>query len=73
MSLKDSLRRCLEKHPVIELSPELACQMRLAAGLRNRIAQGYSTVDHDRLKEEFQSGAKALRQFLNIAAEAVGL
>ena len=40
------------------ISLELAGQMRLAAGLRNRIAHGYSTVDHERLYEEFRSGAK---------------
>ncbi|HKV12628.1 MAG TPA: HepT-like ribonuclease domain-containing protein, partial [Thermoanaerobaculia bacterium] len=50
---------------------DLAERMRGAVGLRNRIAHGYSTVDHAKLQNEFRKGSEALRQFLtHVSSEA---
>lgn len=50
---------------------DLAERMRGAVGLRNRIAHGYSTVDHAKLQNEFRKGSQTLRQFLaRVSSEA---
>jgi uncharacterized protein YutE (UPF0331/DUF86 family) len=52
---------------------ELAPRLRAAVGLRNRIAHGYSGVDHARLHAEFAAGVEPLRRFLVAVAGAAGL
>jgi len=52
---------------------ELATNLRGAVGLRNRIAHGYSSVDHSRVLNEFLQGASALRSFLARAVVEAGL
>jgi uncharacterized protein YutE (UPF0331/DUF86 family) len=47
--------------------------LRGAAGLRNRIAHGYETVDHGRVQREYRDGISALRVFLATVATAAGL
>jgi uncharacterized protein YutE (UPF0331/DUF86 family) len=56
-----------------ELDRELADALRGAAGLRNRIAHGYNTLDHARLHAEFSHGVVTLRRFLAAAAGAARL
>jgi uncharacterized protein YutE (UPF0331/DUF86 family) len=51
----------------------LADGLRGAVGLRNRIAHGYATVDHDRLREEAAEGIAILRDFLVRVADAAGV
>ncbi len=51
----------------------LADGLRAAAGLRNRIAHGYTGVDHARLHDEFTQGVAILRRFLAAAAQAAQL
>ncbi len=62
---------CLADHGAIDR--ELATSMRAATGLRNRIAHGYASVNHDRLFKEYGEGSGALKKFLNLVAEAAGL
>lgn len=45
------------------LSDELAARMGRAAGLRNRIAHGYASVDLERLWAEIPDGLDALERF----------
>lgn len=52
---------------------DLAERLRGAVGLRNRIAHGYSTVDHAQLRSEFQKGAETLRRFLARVSSEAGL
>lgn len=52
---------------------DLAEGLRGAAGLRNLIAHGYSTVDHARVQREYQEGAANLRRFLAAVATEAGL
>jgi uncharacterized protein YutE (UPF0331/DUF86 family) len=52
---------------------ELARDLRGAAALRNRLAHGYSGIDHGRIHAELRQGAAALRRFLAAAARAAGL
>jgi len=51
----------------------LADALRSAAGLRNRIAHGYASVDHRRLHAESQEGLRGLRRFFAAIATAAGL
>lgn len=55
------------------ITREVATGMRGAVGLRNRIAHGYSMLDHGRLYEEAGSGIPTLRRFLLAVATAAGL
>lgn len=50
---------------------ELVLAMQAATGLRNRIAHGYATVDHQRLRREAGEGMPALRQFLKAVADTM--
>ena len=43
---------------------ELAVEMRAMVRFRNRIAHGYSSVDHRRMHGKIASGAAILRRFL---------
>ncbi len=52
---------------------DLAEGLRGAAGLRNRIAHGYSTVDHARIQREYREGISNLRRFLAAVATEAGL
>jgi uncharacterized protein YutE (UPF0331/DUF86 family) len=52
---------------------DLAARLRGAVGLRNRIAHGYSTVDHGKVQSEYQGGVATLRTFLSLVAEEAGL
>ncbi len=52
---------------------ELAQQLAGAVGLRNRIAHGYGTVDHSRIRSEFPEGVAALRRFLDRVSQEAGL
>jgi uncharacterized protein YutE (UPF0331/DUF86 family) len=61
----------LADHQAIDRA--LAERLRGAVGLRNRIAHGYSTVDHARIQSEFRQGAKALRHFLARLSSEAGL
>jgi uncharacterized protein YutE (UPF0331/DUF86 family) len=49
---------------------ELADSMRAATGLRNRIAHGYTLLDHRRLHTDARSGLLDLRRFLAAVADA---
>lgn len=51
----------------------LADELRTMAGLRNRIAHGYVTVQHDRPYEEAREGIPAIRVFLVAVAQAAGV
>lgn len=55
------------------ISRNLATFLREAVGLRNRIAHGYATVDHERLYREARDGTPRLKQFLAKIADAAGL
>lgn len=55
------------------LDDDLGEHMIQAVGLRNRIAHGYATLDHERLRRELDRGAEALRQFLARVALEAGL
>jgi uncharacterized protein YutE (UPF0331/DUF86 family) len=52
---------------------QLAGSLRLAAGLRNRIAHGYAMLDYRRVQVESQAGIPVLRQFLTAVALEAGL
>lgn len=55
------------------INRDLATSLRLATGLRNRIAHGYALLDHRRLHAESQAGMPALRELLTAVATAAGL
>ena len=58
----------------IDLSAHwVADRLRLAAGLRNRIAHGYAMLDYRRVQTEAQAGIPALRRFLAAVARDAGL
>ena len=52
---------------------DLAKGLGKAVSLRNRIAHGYSSVDHERIQNEYQTGVADLRRFLAAVASAAGL
>lgn len=52
---------------------ELAVTLRGAVGLRNRIAHGYASVDHERVHQEYRGGVEALRRFLSLVSSEAGL
>ena len=52
---------------------DLAKSLGQAVSLRNRIAHGYSSVDHERIQAEYQTGVADLRRFLAAVASAAGL
>ena len=52
---------------------DAAEQLRLAAGLRNRIAHGYALLDYRRVQTEANAGIPALRGFLALVAREAGL
>jgi uncharacterized protein YutE (UPF0331/DUF86 family) len=60
----------LAKHAVLD--PTLARAMTAAAGLRNRIAHAYATVDVDRLWGELPAGVDAIDQFAAAVARFLG-
>jgi uncharacterized protein YutE (UPF0331/DUF86 family) len=51
----------------------VADTLRLASGLRNRIAHGYAMLDYRRVQEEAQAGIPGLRVFLEVVARHAGL
>ncbi len=55
------------------MDQDLAMALRGAVGLRNRIAHGYASVDHARVKEEYRGGVEALRCFLSLVTSEAGL
>lgn len=55
------------------LDDDLTAGLRGAAGLRNRIAHGYTDIAPDRMYDEYQDGTAVLRRFLAIVAEEAGL
>jgi uncharacterized protein YutE (UPF0331/DUF86 family) len=55
------------------ISVPAATELRAMVGLRNRIAHGYATLDHERLHEEANAGLAAMRAFLVVIADAAGL
>jgi uncharacterized protein YutE (UPF0331/DUF86 family) len=55
------------------IDTDLATKLRQAVGLRNRIAHGYSTVDHEQIQNEYREGVMALRRFLGLVADEAGL
>ena len=61
----------LAKHGVIPAATSE--ELRAMVGLRNRIAHGYATVDHERLQQESKAGLAAIRTFLISIATAAGL
>ena len=61
----------LAEHRVIPLAT--ATELRAMVGLRNRIAHGYATVDHERLQQESKAGLTAMRTFLIAVATSAGL
>ena len=54
------------------IDPGAAGEMAAAAGLRNRIAHGYASVDVDRLWAEIPSGIAALECFAAALARFIG-
>lgn len=50
----------------------LASDLRAMVGLRNRIAHGYATLNHERLHEQANHGLAAMRAFLVAIADAAG-
>jgi uncharacterized protein YutE (UPF0331/DUF86 family) len=42
------------------LAPDLVNELSAATAMRNRIAHGYASVDHQRLWQELPSGLRAL-------------
>jgi uncharacterized protein YutE (UPF0331/DUF86 family) len=50
----------------------LAVSLGQAVGLRNRIAHGYASVDHERIQAEYQKGLADLRAFLAAVASKAG-
>ena len=52
---------------------DLAAALRLATGLRNRIAHGYAMLDYRRIHADSRTGIQALRRFLTAVAAAAGL
>ena len=52
---------------------KLAASLKGAVGLRNRIAHGYSTVDHERIHNEYREGVEVLRKFLALVADEAGM
>lgn len=61
----------LANHRVID--HKLAERLRGAVGLRNRIAHGYASVDHSKIREQFEQGAETLRRFLALVSSEAGL
>src|SRR5687767_1337013 len=61
----------LAEHGILE--PDLVMILRGAVGLRNRIAHGYGSVDHERIHQEYRAGLDALQRFLALVAEEAGL
>jgi uncharacterized protein YutE (UPF0331/DUF86 family) len=61
----------LAEHGVMER--DLAMILRGAVGLRNRIAHGYGSVDHERVHQEYRGGVEALRRFLSLVSSEAGL
>jgi uncharacterized protein YutE (UPF0331/DUF86 family) len=55
------------------MDQDLTMALRGAVGLRNRIAHGYASVDHARVKEEYRGGVEALRRFLSLVTFEAGL
>jgi len=55
------------------VSPSTAADLRAMVGLRNRIAHGYATLDHERLQQESKAGLAAMRAFLVAVADAARL
>ena len=66
-----SLFNVLASRKAIDL--DLAKSLGKAVSLRNRIAHGYSSVDHERIQNEYQAGVADLRRFLAVVASAAGL
>lgn len=52
------------------LSTDLAARLRASAGLRNRIAHGYASLDYARLHREATAGVSDLEQFLALVVSA---
>jgi|SRR5215203_3024985 len=52
---------------------DLANSLGKAVSLRNRIAHGYSSVDHERIQAEYQTGVADLRRFLMAVASEAGI
>jgi uncharacterized protein YutE (UPF0331/DUF86 family) len=52
------------------ISVEIAAGMRSIVRVRNRIAHGYTTVDHPRIQAEAPAGIATLRSFLSAVAAA---
>jgi uncharacterized protein YutE (UPF0331/DUF86 family) len=61
----------LADHGVVDL--EMANAMRGAVGLRNRIAHGYTALEHGRLFDESRHGVATLRRFLVVSADKAGV
>lgn len=55
------------------LDRDLADALRGAVGLRNRIAHGYGSIDHERVQKEYRRGVEALRHFLTLVSAEAGL
>jgi len=53
------------------IDPPLSVEMRDTVRVRNRIAHGYASVDHERIHAEAPAGIATLRRFL--AAVAAGV
>lgn len=65
-----SLFEVLASHQAIDR--ELAVSLGQAVGLRNRIAHGYSSIDHERIQAEYHKGLGDLRRFLVAVASEAG-
>jgi uncharacterized protein YutE (UPF0331/DUF86 family) len=55
------------------INRDLAAKLRGAVGLRNLIAHGYSTLNHQRVQSEYREGVEALRRFLALVADEAGI
>jgi uncharacterized protein YutE (UPF0331/DUF86 family) len=61
----------LAEHGAID--HDLAAVLRGTVGLRNRIAHGYGSVNHQRVHQEYRGGVAALRSFLSLVMSEAGL
>lgn len=52
------------------ITPELASGMRAIVRVRNRIAHGYASVDHQRIRAEAPAGIATLRELFAAVAAA---
>lgn len=72
-ALPDSQRDAFEKLATQSvIDPTLVARLAGVITVRNRIAHGYGTIDHERLWRDLPAGTEALRQFATAIAVWLG-